>query len=293
MSHIALPAMALQRAAPVFRGRWYSIEYQPDIFSPQRYVIGAAILEEGGPWHARILESTRFFRFVYGQDFSENEYELIRSIIFDLLESKPESDSNEKTISLGSPQIILSKGGSTSGPSADAALTRIFDRIVAIRRDSNKRVFSPMENRDVKKNVLSELRRIANLDFERITVESAQLQVIGGKKYSYDIDLLTSQAAGSIVSAWYSSADRILGNLLRASIDVQSFARIRNIPQIGLYVLKPDEPHGIAARTWSEIEESYAEETEKLEQAGVRVMSSPEASALAQDAYEWLTNPQH
>jgi len=127
------------------------------------------------------------------------------------------------------------------------------------------------------------------MDFEKFVVAEKQgllLDDPDGHKHWLDLNLLTTKSCGSVTSAAYKSAQTVEMNLLKASLDLTTYRRIRDFDSIGLFLLLPNADN-IDPKEYKRIEEVIDQHEWKLERDGFRVTSMPETTLLAQEIYDW------
>jgi hypothetical protein len=107
-----------------------------------------------------------------------------------------------------------------------------------------------------------------------------------GAKHFLDLNLLTAKACGSVTSAVYKTAQSVELNLLKTSRDLTTYSRVREMDDIGLFLLLP-ELGTLEAKEFKRITEVIEEHEWKLERDGFRVVSLASPSMLAMEIYDW------
>jgi len=275
---------------PVFSGSWTTIELQPDIFVPQRFTVGVVVQSMGDRLHFKLIDDFKKFECLYQDQFPQKSArELLayaEQALRQAVQSKiaiPEVVFDTHCLTLASPQF-------TSGADREATVERLFDEVV-VMAPSRKRKGSEFQSLDTphaRQLVNAELKKIAQMDYERIVTADNQgiLLEYEGVKHYLDLNLLTSRACGSVTSAVYKTAQSVEINLLKSSRDLTTYSRIRDMDNIGLFLLMPD-PSTMEPKEFKRIEETIDEHEWKLERDGFRVVSMSSAEELAGEIYEW------
>jgi len=275
-----------------FEGVWFSIELQPDIFTPQWFNVGVAIQTFDGEAEFQVLEYFKKLECLYGKKFSRNTFFELRSHITETLKKASEDKRPLNKTAFETSALRLSSHGYTSGPNIDSTISRLFRETVVLDKDEreNQRSFESIDTQKARQIVNKELKRISSLDYEKIvnqenTKRGYEIE-FGDEKHFLDIELLTKKACGNIISAVYKSTQTIELNLLKSSRDLTTFSKIRGVNDIGLFLLLPHE-ETMSKKEFQPINELLKEQEWKLERDGFRVVSLPSEAELAKEIYEW------
>ena len=151
------------------------------------------------------------------------------------------------------------------------------------------RDFVTLDNTAVRLQVDEELKRIAGLAFEIIVTEPqrAMLDRATGEAHRLEFNLEPPGRAGSVISAVYKTPDRIELNFLRASRDLATYGRLKNLQErLALFVMTP--PKGsMPAGDFDRVENVLGEQSWNLEQQGFVIASHDSPVPLAHDVWEW------
>lgn len=285
-----LAKLALKVPQPSFSGAWSTIELQPDVFTPQRFTIGIAVQSPNDRLYFKLLDEFKKFECVYGDRFPQK---FLREIIAHAEETLRQAVQKQQAI----PEIIfetsclsISAPSYTSGEDRESTVERLFSELVVMAPHAKKAGdgFESMDTPHVRALVNEELKRIAQMDFEKIVVESNQGILIeeDGVKHFLDLNLRTARACGSVVSAVYKTPTSVELNLLKSSRDLTTYSRVRNLSDIGLFLLLPHE-ESLPPKDYKRIEDMISEQEWKLERDGFRVVSLPSEQRLAEEIYTW------
>ncbi|MDD3937147.1 hypothetical protein [Rhodoferax sp.] len=290
-AHLAPYSIAVPKAA--FEGVWATIELQPDPFSRQRFTVGVAVGALDGTFSFRLLDDLVKFECLYGRDDVAEIRELVDAAEHGLLRAqKNKLTLNE--VPFDTSAVLLGELWTTSGASLDAVLNRLyFDVVPFIPREERKtRDFVSLDNAVVRRMVNEELKRIAGLDFERIAVEPerAVRDLNSGEAHWLEFNLEPEGTAGNVISAVYKTPTTVELNFLRASRDLLTYAKLKELRdrQLGLFIMLPTKD-SMPPAEFDRIENILGEQSWSLEQQGFRVVAHDAAAPLAKDIWEWAS----
>ncbi|MCO5101897.1 MAG: hypothetical protein M9885_13565 [Burkholderiaceae bacterium] len=272
-----------------FRGVWATVEIQPDLFARQRYTVGVVVGAHEGEFQFLLLEDLSKFECIYGK----NDVALLRAVLQSAEDALQEARRN--AVSLGSIQfetdmVSLGELWPTSGASIEVVLSRLYADVVPFipKEERRLRDFETMDNEAVRELVNRELKRIARMAFERIVIESVHdvAEPGSGARHRLEFNLHPEGKVGSVVSAVYKGHERVELNLLRASEDVSTFARLRNLEDRALFVMAP-KPDSMPKPDMERLENVLGERLWRLEKRGFRVATHDGAQPLAQEIVDW------
>ena len=148
--------------------------------------------------------------------------------------------------------------------------------------------FESIDTPTARQLVNQKLKEIATMDFEKIVPSEGQGLLLDyeGTKHFLDLNILTAGACGSVTSAAYKSAQTVEINLLKSSRDLTTYSRVKEMDNIGLFLLLP-QADLMEPKEFKKIEEVIDEHEWKLERDGFRVVSHHSPSELANEIYEW------
>jgi hypothetical protein len=273
---------------PAFKGQWSTIEFRPDLFVPQAFTIGVIVQADDGSLRFALLENYKKFECVYGENFPKREMSDLMHRAHSTMSKLAQDKADINLIRFDSPNLFTSSPSFTSGSSIEAVLERLYRDIVVMHptgRDTAGITDDFISTARARELVNTELKRIAGMDYERIIVPQDEQYFLDSTGYMHRIDvgLVTPRGCGSIVSAAYRSQQSIEINLLRASSEVGTFAKLKNLAGRSIFVLGPDH------RPNDEVSAFIGEQLWKLENAGFRVSEFPTPAEVARDIYEWAS----
>lgn len=273
-----------------FEGLWATVDIQPDPFARQRYTVGVVVSAPDGDFDFRLLDDFSRFECFLGKSGVEEMKFWVDEAERGLARAKrdrltlPDASFEVDTVMLGDLWP-------TSGDSFDSVLLRLYRQVIPFHpKDVRKiKIFDSLDNTAVRNLVNNELKRIANLDFERISTEPqrAVLDATTGQRHWLDFNLEPEGKAGSVISAVYKTPSTIELNFLRASRDLATYARMKSLNnQLGLFVMTP-KMGVLSDLEHDRIENVLGEQSWRLEQQGFRVVVHEEPILLANEVWEW------
>lgn len=287
-----LLTLATKVPAPSFSGAWCVVELQPDVFVPQWFTVGVVVQSPGDRLHFKLLDEFKKFECVYGDMLPQR---LLRELMAYAEEALRHAVQNQVAITnvmFDTAALRLSAPMYTSGDDRENTVERLFSEVVAMapRTVRKGREFTSIDTPHARALVNTELKRIAGLDYEKIVVDGANTTGIlfddeGVKRY-LDFNLRTAKACGGVVSAVYKSPISVELNLLKCSRDLTTYSRLKNIDEIGLFMLLPDE-QSMEPKEYKHIEDQISEQEWKLERDGFKVVSLTSHERLAHEIYDW------
>ncbi|BEU52488.1 hypothetical protein ACQCQP_24675 [Ralstonia pseudosolanacearum] len=292
-AHLRQHTAVVPKAA--FEGVWATIELHPDPFARQRYTVGIAVAGHDGAFSFRLLDDLAKFECLYGRGDVAEIRSLVDAAEQGLLRAQ-KNNASLKDVAFDTNAVLLGDLWATSGASLDAVLNRLyFDVIPFIPREERKtRDFVTLDNAAVRRLVGDELKRIAGLAFEQITVEPqrAITDKTTGEIHWLEFNLEPPGRAGNIISAVYKTPSNIELNFLRASRDLSTYARLNKLPdhQLALFVMTPTKD-SMSSTELDRIENILGEQGWNLEQQGFVVSAHDSAAPLARDVWEWAAVP--
>jgi hypothetical protein len=287
-----LLGLAQEVPAPGFSGVWSTVELQPDIFVPQSFSVGIVVQPAGERLHFKLLDDFKKFECVYGERFPQRSIREVMTYAEEALRFAAQDRKPISTITLNSDSLRLSPPTFTSGEDWEATIERLFADVIVMAPHTRRqgREFVSIDTPRARALVNQELKRIAQMDFEKIVVAGASTTGMlvddKGTKHHLDFNLRTTGACGSVVSAVYKSHVSVELNLLKSSRDLTTYSRIKNLQDTGLFLLLPDEQL-LEAKEYKHIVDVIDEQAWKLERDGFRVVSFSSEAQLAQEIYDW------
>lgn len=273
-------------AASGFEGQWHAIEFQPDLSVPQRFIIGVALSQNGRLTHYRVANEAARLKCFYGNRFSKETWAWMHTEL--TAELAGHRGASLKRYHSASPQMSIGAGHYASGSSADATLSRAFERVVTVVADGRKPRTQGIAQAELRETLARMLKLRMSTSYERISQPEAGVQISdNGKVHTFDITYDDHKTASCVVSACYAGLDTARLNVMEATTDLETFMRIRKRDQIGLAVLTPstDMLPAEAVRAWQDWWGNYSY---KLRESDLMLLAeSSTAEGLADQVVDW------
>lgn len=280
--------------SPVFEGQWGIISLQPDLFSPQKFIVGIVVHDESGRFAYRLIQDGKKFGCLYAKAHFKQIKELLQSAEYSLNRALKNGSTISK-VEFEADNIVFSPFGNTSGQSREQTLNRLFSDVVAMEASAEQcGEFVSLDTKQVRLLVANELKKISGLLYERIAVEEDTVTLAdetSGEPHRVDINLRPDGAAGSVVSAVFQTRTTIELNLLRSSRDLVVYGRARKIDNLGLFVMSAKEDQ-YEEREFTKLNELLDEQSWRLEKQGLKVVVFDEPMPLARSIYDWAVASQ-
>lgn len=285
-----LMSVATTTPSPAFTGVWSTVELQPDIFVPQRFTVGVIVQRPGERLHFKLLDDIKKFDCIYQHRFPQRSLRELLAFAERTLRAAVKDVTPVAEIAFQTNSLFVTPHQFTSGDEIEATVERLYAEllVMAASPQKNTRVFESIDTLQARSLVNRELKRIAQMDYERIVAPSENGIFIDDKGVNHflDLNLQTQIGCGSVISAVYKTTQTIELNLLKSSRDLTTYARIKKIESVGLFILLPDSDL-LDAKDRSRIDATLREHEWKLERDGFRVVSFDTAARLAEEIYEW------
>lgn len=285
-----LSRFAVSTPKPTFSGAWTTLELQPDIFVPQRFSIGVVVQSPGERLHFKLLDDVKKFDCLYRDAFPQKSIRELLAYAESTLRRAVQERTAIPEVRFETDCLMLDVSRFTSGSDRESTVERLFSEVIVMAQ-ARKRATDGFESIDTpraRELVNNELKRIAQMDFDRIATQQSQGVLLDyeGVKHFLDLNLETPKGCGSVTSAVYKTAQSVEMNLLKSSRDLTTYSRIRELDDIGLFLLLPN-PTALDPKEYKHIENLIHDYEWKLERDGFRVVSLPSPAGLAQEIYDW------
>lgn len=273
-----------------FDGYWSTIELRPNIFIPQSFTIGVLVEDAAGKFSFRLLADASKFECIYGKKQATFFMEHLKLAENTLLRAEKERTS-VKEIRFESASIAISSNHFTSGDSQSVILDRLFSEMVVLEPSAeaqNTKGFLTLDTNQVRQFVNDELKKIAGTKFEKIVVDDQHLipSEDGKSSHLLSFNLRPENKVGSVLSAVYKSAPTVELNMLRAGRDLATYANLKAIDDIALFIMTAKESQ-YEKGEFRRMSELVDEQSWRLETQGFRVVTFEDPAPIARSIYEW------
>lgn len=266
-------------------GSWRTVSMCLDQDAGEFLNVGV-VFQHGGKAEVRMLDSFQRLACLYDSRFDQNDFahylQDIEATLIHLGSDMPDFISTD--IRLGEPLYA-------SGQSPEQVVDEFFNDVVTLARPrsgSKRDSFRYRSTPKLKEGVLQIMQEKMQMDASRIIQQgSFSLKMKGStNRIDVDIPLLSQNAAGTIVSAWYKSPLVVSNNILQAASDILLIAS--NSERKGsISVLMPPPSSGMSAVEYQKVADAAFKQMDRADKAGVEVIEAESTDAVANKTIEW------
>lgn len=261
-----------------FTGTWRVLQWQPDLFSPQRFAVGVVVESSDGGRAFRLMDKPgRIECFFSPSPIKQAFVALMAMVRNQLAESGP--------LLLPSPNVIMSEPYFVRGESADAVAQRLFIENVPAARprtDAPETTSFGPDTDETRREVSVFLKQMTDMAFERIVRENGETL----SDHFLDVTLAPDHGAGSVISVCYAKPTIEL-KILRAAHDISAYASAQKRNSKAIFMLEPTDEIRIPAKERREMDQMIGNECWKLEQSGFATPRNTRIYDMAKDIRDW------
>ena len=266
-----------------FVGTWQAIIWQPNLFTPQAFVVGV-VARSATEQAFQIMAKPGRIECFFKPRALAREFAGLTAMIRAAVANTPPGES----ISLPVHNFSLTEPLFVRGESAQSVADKVFLETVtaakALPDDPGNASIGP-STEEARKETVQLLKKLTGADFERIVREDGQTL----SNHYLDVTLAPDHGAGSVVSTCYRSTQSILVNLLTAAQDINAYAASTHREQKAVFIIEPDDSAPLTAKERKTIDDLIGNECWKLETSGFRTPRNVTTSAMARDIRDWAT----
>ncbi|WP_027967297.1 hypothetical protein [Halomonas halocynthiae] len=277
-------ALSAPQETPAVSGHWRTISLCLDDTACEFLNVGV-MFSHAGQVEIRMLDTFDRLQCLYDQRVDQRMVEhLLLDIEATLVDTHGEVGSQlSDTIRLGQPLHA-------AGESAESLVDEFFADVVTLARPGTEREPARFKYRSTHKlryTLLQLMTERMGLRASHIIQERPyRLTMPTSHTVDIDVPLLSSEAVGSIASAWYKSPIVVENNILQAHSDL-SLITSQTKRRASLSVLLPGKDCGLSAKEHARINEAASEKLQRLQHAGVSVLRDDTTAGLAEQTIEW------
>jgi len=265
-------------------GRWSPIQYCFDEDAGEFFNIGVAFTD-GFRVEVRMMDTFDRLRCLFDTRISPHDLHHIFVDIEDtLVEIGPELPSTlGRNVRLGEPLYA-------SGEDSESIVDEFFNDIVTLARPKNSNIvrFRYQSNHKVLETITNHMKESRPLLADRlIQKERYVLKLNTGNKIDLDIPLIGSEAAGTVVSAWFKSPLVVENSLLGASADLNLMRSNSERKKASIAVLIPDDDSGLTKTELDRLLRTTRKQLDKIDAAGIEVIEANKSVDLARMTADW------
>lgn len=280
-----LSSSADGRSAPAVSGHWQSISMCFDEDTREFFNVGV-IFKHGSTVEVRMLDSFERVTCIFDDRINKADLgRLMNDIESTLIQFGSDLPSTlGDTIRLGSPLYA-------SGSSAEAVVDSFFDDVVTLGRPrpgTKDQRFRYKSTPKLRSNVIDLLNEKLELNASKIIMPDRYIVNLGqGNTYEADIPLMSSTAAGCIVSGWYKSSVVVENNILRASADLNIVRTATSRKEAAISILTPGVTSGMGKKDLAKVQKSTEAHLDRVKASGIYVLEASNTNDLADMTADW------
>ena len=276
--------LTANEATPQARGHWRSISACLDEDTGEFLNVGV-MFTCAGKVEVRMLDSFERIKCLYGNRVDLNDLShLLYDIEESIIHAGPDLPSGlGHTIRIGEPLFA-------AGASPELIVDEFFEDVVTLARPHEKqreRGFRYRSNSKVRQTVFEIMQEKMGLDASRVIQESRFLLKMQSGQIEVDVPLLSADAAGTVVSAWYKSHLVVENNLLEASTGLLLVMSNTPRQKASISVLLPSEGSGLSLRDFNKLNDSTHRQLDRLNKSGVDIITANSTDVLANSTIDW------
>ncbi|PIB40357.1 hypothetical protein AOA59_28070 [Pseudomonas sp. 2822-15] len=266
-------------------GSWRTISMCLDQDAGEFLNVGV-IFQHGGKAEVRMLDTFQRLACLYDGRFDQNDFahylQDIEATLIHMGSDLPDFISDD--IRLGDPLYA-------AGSDAESVVDEFFNDVVTLARpkSGNKRdSFRYRSTPKLKEGVLCLMQEKMHMEASRIIQQGRfSLKMKGSSnRIEVDVPLLSQNAAGTIVSAWYKSPLVVGNNILQAASDILLITS--NSDRTGsISVLMPPADSGMSTSEHQKVLDAAFRQMDRADKAGVAILEAPSTDAVANKTIEW------
>lgn len=249
MSDSPYQLIRVYRPPPPFIGEWQALYYCPDPASPQEFVVGIACTQAGKLHAWRLLDEFDKFQCLYGTRLPASALKPYFQRVSEELAKALKTGDPAPDIQRLSHQLRWGTPLYASGDTAGATVDDLFQTAVALIPEAESRArrgFKVRSTDAVRASLNPRLKVLMGMRFERVVNEAGFEQVQDGNTlHKLSINLRAGRRVGTVISAWYSSLDSVVREVLQAEADLTTAQRHFQAREAGLFILRPFDPPGV------------------------------------------------
>ncbi|MDG4811907.1 DUF3037 domain-containing protein [Hydrogenovibrio sp. 3SP14C1] len=276
----------------LIRGKWAQIQLTPNIITGEKINIGIAMLDENGIVHARVAKNLDRLNCLY-DDIDSAEFENKISVFQTFMDGASVDILEELNMF---ENISFSDMKPTKGNSYEEVLDRLFKQMVPVgipQKKERKKKFETIRTSELRAKVFAGIKKNLGEELSKQYIHANKWKInIPNEAATVSLDLpLRNQSknrAGTIVSGWYSSDEKVKVSLYEAVLDIRTAKDYLYDEKLGLFILRPDEESGLSQKTIRKIDSAIDQQAELLVRKNVDVEIQTQTNALIDAAGNWI-----
>ncbi|MBR9923685.1 MAG: hypothetical protein GYB28_01680 [Gammaproteobacteria bacterium] len=269
---------------PVVTGSWRPISLCLDDTACEFLNVGV-VFASGTSVEVRMLDTFDRLKCLYDTRINQAHLQhLLMDIEASLIATKGDlPDSLSDTIRLG-PSLFA------QGEDAESIVDAFFEDVVTLAKPRKNQAPSQFRYRSSSKvcsSVLELMKEQLGFNANRVIQDQPlRLPLNNGRTIDVEVPLLSTNAVGSVVSAWYKSPMVVENNILQAGADL-SLVASHSKRQAAMSVLIPNNKSGLSAKEREHVESTANRKLERFERSGIVVLRDDSTAGLAEQTIKW------
>lgn len=275
-----------QPAQQPVTGQWRSISLCMDEDAGEFFNVGVLFAHDQKV-EVRMLDSFDRIKCLFDARLDHNDLaRLLQDIESTILHIGPDlPDTLGSSIRLGQPLYA-------SGATPESVVDEFFADVVTLakpRPGAREYSFRYQSTPKLRGNVFGLMKERMHMQASRIIQESRFELKLKSGRIEMDVPLLSSSAAGTVISGWYKSPLVVENNLLQASADL-NLIRSNSDRAASISVLVPNKESGLSSREFNKLSSATQRQLDRIRISGLEVIEASSTPELAERTIEWWRN---
>ena len=266
-------------------GHWRPIRACLDEDTGEFLNVGV-LFQYGTKVEVRMLDSFERIKCLYSNRIDLDSLSHLMMDIEDTIRQRPSNLPTElsDTICLG-PQLFA------QGKNAESVVDEFFFDVVTLGMPTGKtrnNNFRYRSTHKVRETLFEIMREKMALNADRvICAEHYRLRLNNNAVIDVDVPLLSKDAAGGVVSAWYKSPQVVEISLLQAASDLLLITNNSERKQASLSVLMPNAMSGMSGSEFNKHQDATRRQLDRVNSYGIDVIEANSSDVLANLTIDW------
>jgi hypothetical protein len=269
------------------QGHWQPISVCVDQDAGEFLNVGV-VFSSGSKVEVRMLDNFDRMKCLYDRRFDQNDFSHYLLDIEEYL-YKTKGVFPEEI----DPSIRLGTKLFAAGASAEAIVNEYFEDVVTLARPKGSARYTGFRYTSTPKlreNIFQIMKQKMHMAASAIIKdERYRLKMRNGAFMDVDTPLLSSSAAGSIVSAWYKSPLVVSNNILQGYSDLMVVSS-NSDRKTAMSILVPDHTSGLDPVEYQKLDDAVSRQIDRIRNSGVEVIAASSTDVLANKTIDWWSD---
>lgn len=282
-----LRAQLLSQESSQIKGQWQAIKMCFDEDTDEFLNVGV-MFRHGSSVEVRMLDSFDRLKCLLGDRLDVRGVSRALIDIEDTIHHHLGYFQNNEINNL----VHLSAPQFAAGDSPEAVVDEFFSDIVTLGMSTGRpaRNFRYFSSQKALNNVLDIMRQKMPQDADKIILSEPYILKLRGTEHrlSVKIPLLSSNAAGSVVSVWYKDHVVVENTLLQAASDLHLISSNSDtVKHKAVSILMPGKDCGMSAKEFDKHYSATQKQVDRMLHSGIEVLSAHSTDELAKESIAW------